>query len=95
MNNRTRLASGDILNGAILSIWLVQPADDPESVVVMWPQRPTGDISPPLFGAGSDRCRLVVNASTASSSTDFPPQRSGLNQSHPMARRDASCRRQR
>jgi len=41
----------------------VQAADKPESVVVMWPQRPTG-VSPPLFGARGGVCRLVANANT-------------------------------
>lgn len=54
MPKRTQLASGQILDGVILNIWLVQPAGKPESVVVMWPQRPTANISPPLFGAGGD-----------------------------------------
>jgi hypothetical protein len=71
VNNRTQLASGDILNGAILSIWLVQPADDPESVVVMWPQRPTGNISPPLFGAGSDSVPIGRKCQHRSSPTTF------------------------
>ena len=41
MTNRTQLAAGEIFNGTNLSIWLVQSPDKPESVVVMWPQRPT------------------------------------------------------
>jgi hypothetical protein len=45
VNQRTELATGEILTGTILSIWLVQPSDKPESVVVMWPQRPTA-VSP-------------------------------------------------
>ena len=53
MTNRTQLAAGEILNGITLSIWLMQPADKPESVVVMWPQRPTV-VSPSLLGAGGD-----------------------------------------
>jgi len=64
VTNRTQLASGEILNGTILSIWLVQPADKPESVVVMWPQRPTA-VSPRHYSELAARvCRFVANAST-------------------------------
>src|SRR5688572_23482683 len=64
MNQRTELASGQILTGAILSIWLVQLADKPESVVVMWPQRPTA-VSPSHYSdLAATVCRLVANAST-------------------------------
>jgi hypothetical protein len=64
VNQRTELASGEILNGTILSIWLVQPADKPESVVVMWPQRPT-PVSPRHYSdLAAVVCRLVANAST-------------------------------
>jgi hypothetical protein len=64
MNQRTELASGQIVNGAILSIWLVQPADKPESVVVMWPLRPTA-VSPRHYSeVAATVCRLVANAST-------------------------------
>jgi hypothetical protein len=64
MTNRTQLASGEILNGTILSVWLVQAADKPESVVVMWPQRPT-PVSPRHYSdLAATVCRLVANAST-------------------------------
>jgi hypothetical protein len=64
VTNRTQLASGEILNGIILSVWLVQPADKPESVVVMWPQRPTA-VSPRHYSeVAATVCRLVANAST-------------------------------
>jgi hypothetical protein len=64
VNQRTELASGEILSGTILSIWLVQPADKPESVVVMWPQRPTA-VSPRHYSElAATVCRLVANAST-------------------------------
>ncbi len=64
MTNRTQLASGEIVNGTILSIWLVQPAEKPESVVVMWPQRPTA-VSPSHYSElAATVCRLVANAST-------------------------------
>jgi hypothetical protein len=64
MTNRTQLASGEILNGTILSVWLVQPADKPESVVVMWPQQPTA-VSPRHYSElAATVCRLVANAST-------------------------------
>jgi hypothetical protein len=64
MTNRTQLASGEILSGTILSVWLVQPADKPESVVVMWPQRPTA-VSPRHYSElAATVCRLVANAST-------------------------------
>ena len=64
MTNRTQLASGEIVNGAILNIWLVQPADKPESVVVIWPQRPTA-VSPSHYSELAPTvCRLVANAST-------------------------------
>jgi hypothetical protein len=64
MNQRTELASGEILNGTILSIWLVQPGDQPEFVVVMWPQRPTA-VSPRHYSElAATVCRLVANAST-------------------------------
>ena len=64
MTNRTQLASGEIVNGAILSIWLAQPADEPESVVVMWPQRSTA-VSPSHYSElAATVCRLVANAST-------------------------------
>ena len=64
MNQRTELASGEILNGTILSVWLVKPADKPESVVVMWPQRPTA-VSPRHYPElAATVCRLVANAST-------------------------------
>ena len=58
MTSRTQLASGEILDGTILSIWLVQPADKPESVVVIWPQRPT-PISPRYYSElAATVCRL-------------------------------------
>jgi hypothetical protein len=58
------LASGEILNGTILSVWLVEPADKPESVVVVWPQRPTA-VSPRHYSElAATVCRLVANAST-------------------------------
>jgi hypothetical protein len=61
---RTELAAGEIVGGTILSVWLVQPADKPESVVVMWPQRPT-PISPRHYSElAATVCRLVANAST-------------------------------
>jgi hypothetical protein len=61
---RTELAAGEIVRGTILSIWLVQPTDKPESVVVMWPQRPT-PISPRQYSElAATVCRLVANAST-------------------------------
>ena len=64
MTNRTQLASGEILNGTILTVWLVEPADKPESVVVMWPQRPTA-VSPSHYSdLEATVCRLVANAST-------------------------------
>jgi hypothetical protein len=64
VNQRTELASGQILNGTILSIWLVQPVDKPESVVVMWPQRLT-TVSPRHYSElAATVCRLVANAST-------------------------------
>jgi hypothetical protein len=64
MPKRTQLASGQILDGVILNIWLVQPAGKPESVVVMWPQRPTA-ISPCHYSElAATVCRLVANAST-------------------------------
>ncbi len=64
MTNRTQLASGEILNGTILSVWLVQPADKPGSVVVMWPQQPTA-VSPRHYSElAATVCRLVANAST-------------------------------
>jgi hypothetical protein len=64
MNQRTELASGEILNGTILNIWLVQPADKPESVIVMWPQQPTA-VSPHHYSdLAATVCRLVANAST-------------------------------
>ena len=63
-NQRTELASGEILTGTILSVWLVQPSDKPESVVVMWPQRPTA-VSPRRYAElAASVCRLVANAST-------------------------------
>jgi hypothetical protein len=65
VTNRTQLASGQILSDTTLSIWLVQPAGDkPESVVVMWPQRPTA-VSPRHYSdLAATVCRLVANAST-------------------------------
>jgi hypothetical protein len=64
MTNRTQLASGEILDGTILSIWLVQPADKPESVVVMWPRGPAA-VSPRHYSElAATVCRLVANAST-------------------------------
>jgi hypothetical protein len=64
VTNRTQLASGEILNGTILSVWLVQAADKPESVVVMWPRRPT-PVSPRHYSdLAATVCRLVANAST-------------------------------
>jgi hypothetical protein len=64
VTNRTQLASGEILNGTILSIWLVQPAGKPESVVVMWPQQPTA-VSPRHYSElAATVCRFVANAST-------------------------------
>jgi len=64
MTNRTQLASGEMVSGNILSIWLVQPVEKPESVVVMWPQRPTS-VSPRHYPElAATVCRLVANAST-------------------------------
>jgi hypothetical protein len=64
VSNPTQLASGEILSCTILSIWLVQPADKPESVVVMWPQPPTA-VSPCHYSElAATVCRLVANAST-------------------------------
>jgi hypothetical protein len=64
VTNRTQLAAGEILDGTVLSVWLAQPADKPESVVVMWPQRPTA-ISPRHYSElAATVCRLVANAST-------------------------------
>jgi hypothetical protein len=64
MTNRTQLASGEMVSGNILSIWLVQPVEKPESVVVMWPQRPT-PVSPRHYSElAATVCRLVANAST-------------------------------
>jgi hypothetical protein len=64
VNQRTELASGEILTGTILTVWLAQPADKPESVVVMWPQRPTA-VSPRRYSElAATVCRLVANAST-------------------------------
>jgi hypothetical protein len=64
VTNRTQLAAGEIFNGTILSVWLVQSADKPESVVVMWPQRPTV-VSPRHYSElAATVCRLVANAST-------------------------------
>jgi hypothetical protein len=64
VTNRTQLASGEIVNGAILSIWLAQPADEPESVVVMWPQRSTAVSTRHYPDVAAIVCRLVANAST-------------------------------
>jgi hypothetical protein len=64
MNQRTELASGQILDGVVLSIWLVQPAEKPETVVVMWPQRPTAVSSSHYSELAAIVCRLVANAST-------------------------------
>ena len=64
MNQRTERASGEILNGTILSIWLVRPADKPESVVVMWPQRSTAVFPSHYSELAATVCRLVANAST-------------------------------
>jgi hypothetical protein len=64
MNQRTELASGQILDGVVLTIWLVRPADKPESVVVIWPQQPTA-VSPRHYSElAATVCRLVANAST-------------------------------
>ena len=64
MTNRTQLAAGEILDGTVLSVWLAQSADKPESVVVMWPQRPTA-VSPSHYSElAATVCRLVANAST-------------------------------
>jgi hypothetical protein len=64
VNQRTELASGEVLNGTILSIWLMEPADKPESVVVMWPQRPTAVSTRHYSDVAAIVCRLVANAST-------------------------------
>jgi hypothetical protein len=64
VTNRTQLAAGEILDGTVLSVWLAQSADKPESVVVMWPQRPTA-VSPSHYSElAATVCRLVANAST-------------------------------
>jgi hypothetical protein len=64
MNQRTELASGQILDGVVLNVWLVQPTDKPESVVVMWPQRPTAVSTRHYSELAATVCRLVANAST-------------------------------
>jgi hypothetical protein len=61
MTNRTQLASGEILNGTILSVWLVQPADKPGSVVALrayWGRKILGTRSaqPMIFGSGYGLC---------------------------------------
>jgi len=57
-------AATSFIAAAILSIWLVRPANKPESVVVMWPQRPTA-VSPRHYSElAATVCRLVANAST-------------------------------
>jgi hypothetical protein len=64
VNQRTELASGEILDGILLSVWLVQSAEKPESVVVIWPQRTTA-VSPRHYSElAATVCRLVANAST-------------------------------
>ena len=64
MTNRTQLAAGEILDGTVLSVWLAQSADKPESVVVMWPHRPTAVSASHYSELAATVCRLVANAST-------------------------------
>ena len=70
MTNRTQLAAGEIFNGTNLSIWLVQSPDKPESVVVMWPQRPTAVSTRHYSDVAATVCRLVANASTELAAID-------------------------
>ena len=52
MTNRTQLASGEILNGTILSIWLVSRQAGVRGRHVAAAAH--GGIPSPLFGAGGD-----------------------------------------
>ena len=58
------MASGEILNGTILSVGLVQPADKPESCVIVWPHKLTTVTVPNFPQVIAVACRLLANAST-------------------------------
>jgi hypothetical protein len=64
VTNRTQLASGEILNGTVLTAWLVKPDNGPETVMIMWPDQPTS-VSPRHYGDLVARVtRLLANSST-------------------------------
>jgi hypothetical protein len=63
VTNRTQLASGEILNGTVLAVWLVKPDNGPETVMIMWPDQPTS-VSPRHYGDLVARVtRLLANSS--------------------------------
>ena len=43
--DRTELAAAEIVGGTVLAAWLVKPDNGPESVMIMWPDKPTA-VSP-------------------------------------------------
>jgi hypothetical protein len=64
MTNRTQLVAGEIVDGAVLAVWLVKPADGPERVLIEWPSRSTAVSPRKLSDVCATACRLLANAST-------------------------------
>jgi hypothetical protein len=61
--SRTQLISGEIIDGAILNVWLVRQDQD-ESIMIMWPTHPTQCSSRKFSDVCAVACRLLANAST-------------------------------
>jgi hypothetical protein len=65
VDNRTQLISGEIVQGQALTVWLIRPAaDNPESCVIVWPDKPTKVTVRDLPQVIAVACRLLANAST-------------------------------
>jgi len=65
VDNRTQLISGEIVQGQALTVWLIRPAaDNPESCVIVWPDKPTKVTVHNLPQVIAVACRLLANAST-------------------------------
>jgi len=63
MTNRTQLVAGEIVDGTVLTAWLVKPDSGPEAVMIKWPDEPTS-VSPRHYGDLVARVtRLLANSS--------------------------------
>jgi hypothetical protein len=64
VDNRTQLISGEIVEGQALTVWLISPAEAPESCLIVWPDEPTRVSARKFPQTIADSCRLLANAST-------------------------------